>query len=90
MKNCYFWLPKPSKIEIWRGLGTVFGESGGVLGSLGASSGLFGRALGASWHVRGRLGGVLGHLGEILEGFGGSWESSKSLLGIFLDDFRQF
>ena len=94
IENCNFWLPKPLKIEICRGLGTAFGESGGILDSLGASWGRFGRALGASWHVRGRLGGVLGLswgiLGRSWEGFEGSWEPSGNLLGIFLDDFLQF
>ena len=65
MKNYIFWFAKPSKIEIWRGLEAVFVESGGVLGSLGASWGRFGRALDASWCARGHLGGVLGHLGHL-------------------------
>ena len=74
IENCNFWLPKPLKIEICRGLGTVFGESGGILDSLGASWGRFGRALGASCRVQGRLGGVLvaswENLGRVLGGFG--------------------
>ena len=76
MKIYLIWLPQPSNIKIWRGLGTVSGESGGVLGNLAASWDRFERALGASWHVQGRLGGdarrlgvILGHLGKILEGF---------------------
>ena len=89
-----FWLPKPSKIEIWRGLRAIFGESGGVLGSLRASWGCFGRALGESWHVQGRLGGVLGLswgvLGRFWEGFGMSWEPSGNLLAVFLEDFLHF
>ena len=94
MKNRYFWFPKPSKIEIWRGLRAVFGESGGILGSLRASWGCFGRALGESWHVQGRLGGVLGLswgvLGRFWEGFGMSWEPSGNLLAVFLEDFLHF
>ena len=87
MKNRNFWFPKPSKIEIWRGLRAIFGESGGVLGSFRASWGCFGRALGESWHVQGRLGGVLGRLGEILGGFwdvlGAFWESLGGIFGGF-------
>ena len=64
------------------------------MGSLRASWGCFGRALGESWHVQGRLGGVLGLswgvLGRFWEGFGMSWEPSGSLLAVFLEDFLYF
>ena len=86
-----FWLLKPSKIELWRGLGGVFGESWGVLGSLGGSWALLGCAMGASWSVRGRLGGVLGSSWDVLSGswrvLGESWRLSGAILGAFLKDF---
>ena len=86
IENCNFWFPKPLKIMLWGGLGGVFGESRGVLGSLGASWARFGRALGASWRVRGRLGGVLGPswgvLGGFWEGSGGSWKLSGRLFRV--------
>ena len=104
IENCNFWFPKPFKIMLWGGLGGVFGESRGVLGSLGASWARFGRALGASWRVRGRLGGVLeaswrrlaailGRLGGLSGGFWGLleafWEAFSSILEIFCN-FKQY
>ena len=70
MQNLNSGLPKRSKIELWRGLGGVIGDSWGVLGNLGASWARLERALGASWNVRRRLGGVLGLSWDVLEG---SW-----------------
>ena len=83
IKNRDFWPSKLPKIELWRGLWGVFGESWGVLGSIGVSWARFGRVLGASWRVRGCLGGVLGPSWDVL---GGSWEGfveSWKLSGAF-------
>ena len=80
IKKRNFWFSKLLKIELWRGLGVVFAESWGVLGSIGVSWTRFGRVLGASWRVRGCLGGVLGPSWDVLggswEGFGESWKLS--------------
>ena len=100
--NAYAFLVSaaPSKIELWRGLGHVFGESGCVLGSLGASWVCPWRALGVSWSVGGRLGGILkvswshfGRLGWVLGeswgAFGAPWGRLRSIFDRFVC-FRLF
>ena len=91
MKNCYFWFPKPLKIESWRGLEDVFGKSWGVLGSLGTSWVCLGSALGASESAIGRLGNVLGLSWDVLGGswefIGKPWRLPGTILEAFLKDF---
>ena len=91
LKSKDFWFPKPSNIDLWRGLGGIFGESWDVLGSLGGSWALLGCAMGASWSVGGRLGGVLGPSWDVLSrswrGLGESWRLSGTTLRAFLKDF---
>ena len=69
----------------------MFGESWGVLGSLGASWVRLERALGASesvigwlWSVFGRSWGVLGGSWEVL---GRPWRLPGTILEAFLKDF---
>ena len=89
--NCNFRLPKPSKIELWRGLGGVFGRSCGVLGSLGTSWVCLGHALGASASAVGRLGDVLRSSWCVLGGswqvLGRPWRLPGTILEAFLQDF---
>ena len=70
IENGNFRLSKPSKIELWRGLGGIFGRSCGVLGNPGTSWMCLWDALGASENAIGRLGDVLKSSWSVLEG---SW-----------------
>ena len=87
----FFRHPKPSKIELWRGLqGRLWGvlgrlgQSWRVLGTSGACLGCVLECQRASWRhvgaILGRLGSILARLGKILEGFG-------RVLEAFSDDF---
>ena len=91
MKNCNFWLPKPLKIELWRGLEAAFGKSWGVLSSLGTSWVCLGRALGASETTIGRLGDVLGLSWDVLGiswgVIGKPWGLPGTILEALLKDF---
>ena len=75
--NCNFRLPKPSKIELWRGLGGVFGESWGVLGSLGEFWMRQKTKNFLSWGSWGSKIVFFGHLGDVSgsswDVLGGSW-----------------
>ena len=81
--------PKPSKIELWRGLGGVFEESWDVLGGVGASWTRLGHALSASGSARGRLGGVLGPSWGVLGGSCRGLGESRKLPGCFLEVFLE-
>ena len=77
-----------TEFEVLRGLGSFFGDSWGVLGSLGAFRARLRRTSSVSWSVSVRLGGFLGPLGEVLGQFLGSQEASWEHLGSIFEGFH--
>ena len=89
--NLNFGSPKPSKIELWRGLGGVF-EGFGMSGAILVRPGRVWNAPWLRFRASGeRLGGVLGPswsvLGGSWKGFGESWRLLGSFLGVFSEVF---